>query len=203
MIDRCRSDDSELCREMVTTFGLSEAQMRHAAERYRLGKSRSGKTIFWMMDEQGTFLDGHIGSALPDGDFASSWISTLLKRRYPEATSYVSFPHCLFGQHLLTSDLRPQTSSVCIVESERTAVVLSELFPEKLWMAYVYPANLTVHRFKPLQGRRVILFPRPDSTGAEYLSALDLANQIHSHYPSIDFHVSDIFKTILCYDQFL
>ena len=35
--------------------------MAHAAERYRLGKSKKGKPIFWMIDERGIVRDGRIG----------------------------------------------------------------------------------------------------------------------------------------------
>ena len=38
--------DSDLCQKVVSNGWLSEEQIRHAAERYRLGKSKSGKTIY-------------------------------------------------------------------------------------------------------------------------------------------------------------
>ena len=44
--------DSELCLEVIGKGLLTQQQMAHAAQRYRLGKSRSGKTIFWLFDEQ-------------------------------------------------------------------------------------------------------------------------------------------------------
>ena len=196
LVKRSRSNDSELCREMVGVFGLSESQMLHAAERYRLGCSRSGKTIYWMIDEQGFVCDGHIGtgSIAPD-----SWVSTLLQRRYPELAPYLTPIHGLFGQHLLgNTDTEVSTKDipVCVVESERTAVVFSELFPERLWLAYVYPANLTVQCFKPLQGRTVILFSSPDPTGEEYLSVLDFADQVRCRYPSINLRISAVFDSL-------
>lgn len=55
--------DSDLCHEVVANGWLSEEQMRHAAERYRLGKSKSGKTIYWMIDEMNQARDGHLGDA--------------------------------------------------------------------------------------------------------------------------------------------
>ena len=45
--------DSELCRELQTTYAFTEEQVRRAVDRYLLGKSRSGKTIYWLIDEQG------------------------------------------------------------------------------------------------------------------------------------------------------
>lgn len=61
---------SDWCRKMVSDGLLTEAQMQHACERYRLGKSRSGKTIFWMLDELGRVLDGHLGD---------EWVTCLLR----------------------------------------------------------------------------------------------------------------------------
>lgn len=49
--------DSDLCREVVANGWLSEEQMHHAAERYRLGRSKSGKTIYWMIDEMNQVRD--------------------------------------------------------------------------------------------------------------------------------------------------
>ena len=53
--------DSDLCQEVVCKGWLSEEQIRHAAARYRLGKSKSGKTIYWMIDEMNRVRDGHLG----------------------------------------------------------------------------------------------------------------------------------------------
>jgi hypothetical protein len=48
-----RADDSDFCQEILSQGWLSEAQLHRAACRYRLGKSRSGKCIFWMINEIG------------------------------------------------------------------------------------------------------------------------------------------------------
>ena len=98
MVNDSRSDDSDFCQEVLSKHWLTEEQMHHAAERYRLGKSRSGKCIFWMIDEIGQVLDGRIGS---------SWVSEMLKIRYPENAQYITSTHCLFGLHLLNSQAGP------------------------------------------------------------------------------------------------
>ena len=183
LVERARSNDAEICHKMLTAYGLTEAQMLRAANHYRIGKSRSGKTIYWMIDEQGIWMDGHLGDA---------WVTQLLQHRYPDIAPYIHSPHCLFGLHLLS----PLTAnrSVAIVESEQSAVVLSELFPELLWMAYAYPANLTVDRFKSLRGRTVTLFPRADLNGDDYYFLLDIADQAHRRFPAIDLRVSSFLE---------
>ena len=62
IVELCRSNDSDFCREVVARVWLTEEQMAHAAERYRLGRSKSGRCIFWMINEMGRVYDGHIGN---------------------------------------------------------------------------------------------------------------------------------------------
>ena len=178
LIEESRSDDSELCHEMLTTFGFSQEQMHRAAERFHLGSSKSGKTIYWMIDDIGRTLDGRIGDA---------WVSTMLKARYPTAAPYVHFDHCLFGLHQISEC---EQKPIGIVESERSAVLLSELCPELIWLAYIYGCNLNVNSFEPLQGRKITLFPRTDSVRETYLSFLELADQVKRCYKDIDISVS-------------
>lgn len=215
--------DSDLCHEVVANGWLSGEQMRHAAERYRLGKSKSGKTIYWMIDEMNQVRDGHLGDA---------WVSSLLKAREPQLLKSWHPRHCLFGLHLLghtdntdTTDLEipakrgtaimqgdnysaisarqkesvGSVGSVCgktisVVESEASAVILSELFPESIWMAYAYPANMTVDLLKPLQGCSVSIYPQTDPNMEIYLSFLDFADTLRRVYPSIDISIERILE---------
>ena len=166
MIEDCRSDDSGLCHEMLTKYGFTPEQMHRAAERFKLGRSKSGKTIYWMIDDLGIVRDGRIGD---------SWVSTMLKARYPCAAPYLHIEHCLFGLHQVS--MTDTNKSIGIVESERTAVILSEVFPDLLWMAYSYPSNFMVNILEPLQGRKVTLYPLADPYMDNYLYCLNLADQ--------------------------
>lgn len=184
------STDSNFCQETVTRGWLTAEQMARAAARYRLGKSRSGKCIFWMIDRQGIVRDGHIGT---------SWASTMLKNREPELLKHWHPQHCLFGQNLLmedvkrTLDFRPQTLDIALVERERSAVILSELFPEQLWLASCYLLNLTVENLEPLQGHHVTLFPPTDPTMTTYVAWLEVADQAHRQL-GLDISVSSILE---------
>ena len=191
------STDSGFCQETVARGWLTAEQMARAAARYRLGKSRSGKCIFWMIDRQGIVRDGHIGN---------SWASEMLKNREPELLKDWHTSHCLFGQNLLmedgrskmedvkrTSAIRLQTSNIALVERERSAVILSELFPEQLWLASCYLLNLTVENLEPLQGHHVTLFPPTDPTMTTYVTWLEVADQAHRQL-GLDISVSSILE---------
>lgn len=202
LVELCRADDADFCQEVVAKGWLSEAQMAHAAERYRLGKSKNGKPIFWMIDERGIVRDGRIGD---------TWVSMIFKRRYPECGRYIVTKHCLFGEHLISKrratvgtdpSVQPEVADICvsphcctvaIVESERSAVVLSELFPECIWMAYSYPSNFTVDKLAPLQGCVVSIYPHTDPTGCTYVSFLELADQARRLY-DIDLSVVSLLE---------
>ena len=226
MIETCRADDSDFCLEAVANGWLTEEEMHHAAARYRLGKSRSGKTIFWMIDERGICRDGHIGQG---------WVSQMLKAREPKLLQFWHAEHCLFGLHLLghtdltdPTDIYPfsiihsplaqrfflhyplsisvapisvkiseicvPNKPVCVVESERSAVIMSELYPQYLWLATVYPVNLTPEALKPLKGHHITLLPPSDPTGETYLVWLEIATHARRLY-HLDISVSDSFIT--------
>ena len=170
-------EDSDFCQEVVGKGWLTREQMAHAAERYRLGKSKSGRCIFWMIDEMGIVRDGHIGD---------SWASLMLKAREPKLLSRWHASHCLYGLHLLTQEGQDMENGdmmpVAIVEKESSAVILSEVFPECIWLATVYPMNFNVHSFEALQGHNVTLYPTTDETMDNYFGWLELADQARRAY---------------------
>ena len=90
--------------------------------------------------------------------------------------------------------------TVCVVESERSAVILSELFPEYVWMAYATTAHLSPELFAPLQGHKVILFPHTDPTLSTYLFFKDLAALVRQRY-GLDITVDDTLEKRATPDQ--
>ena len=89
----------------------------------------------------------------------------------------------MFSQRNITA-LRPKglDRTIAIVESEASAVVLSELFPETIWLSYATTAHLTPDLFAPLEGRTVTLYPRTDPTLSTYLFFEELADQTRRQY---------------------
>ena len=207
MVEACRADDFEFFQPFIQSGMLTADQMHRAAERYYLGKTRSGKTMFWMIDDMMQPLDARIGDI---------WVSQLLKKREP-LLEYWPVKHCLFGLHLasgvrgydgageppctplLPGGARPKgalategtqewargggdKTHVSIVQSESSAVILSELFPECLWMAYSTTAHLVPELMAPLQGRHVTIYPRTDPTMSTYVFFLEYAEHVRKHY---------------------
>jgi len=215
MIDACRADDFDFFRPFIDAGKLTTEQMHNAAERYHLGKTKSGQPIFWMIDDMQTPLDAHIGT--------DAWISTLLKTRKPLLKCW-QVQHCLFGLHLIVNtnlmNLTNKNSAIsaeqqyscnsrhswsektpiCVVESEQSAVVLSELFQECIWMAYVNTLHLSPDLFEQLQGRTITLYPRTDPTLSTFLFFEELADVTRRHY-NIDITVDSTLEDHATADQ--
>ncbi len=174
MVYLCRADEFDFFQPLIDDGVLTIDQMHRATERYLLGKTKSGIPMFWMIDHRGQPLDAHI---------SEGWISQILKKR-ESLLEYWQVRHCLFGEHLLAGN----SNSVAIVESERTAVILSELLPESIWLAYAYPNNITPLLMAPLQGRTVTIFPYTDPYLSNFLYFQDFIGQVRRLY-DINLHI--------------
>ena len=183
---KCLSVNNQFCQAVVRAGYLSYEQMFSAACRYCIGTSKLGGVIFWQIDHEGRVHDGKVMYYLPDchrnKDKAAhpTWVSALLAKRNgnPHATS----SHCLFGLHQLSpvnSHLSPVNSqlstvtsqlspSIAIVEAEKTAFILSELYPEYIWMATGGLSEVQAEKFRPLRGHKVVMFPDTDPDGIAF-----------------------------------
>ena len=63
---------------------------------------------------------------------------------------------CFFGEHLLN---KYPDAQVCLVESEKTALVMAACMPQHLWLATAGSGGLSAEKVKCLTGRNVTLFP--------------------------------------------
>ena len=166
---------SEFCRAVVSNGYLTEEQMQRAAQRYRLGTSRDGGVIFWQIDEFDQLRDGKIMHYRPDchrdHDRKPTWTAYLL-RKHGQLPQDWNTDHCLFGLHL-TYETTEKT--IAIVEAEKTAVIMSEVKPDYVWLATGGKTELNVAKLRPLEGRRIILFPDTDTDGQTYRDWYDIA----------------------------
>ena len=171
---------SEFCRAVVSNGYLTEEQMQRAAQRYRLGASRDGGVIFWQIDEFDQLRDGKIMHYRPDchrdHDRKPTWTAYLL-RKHGQLPKDWNTDHCLFGLHLLMEDVRWKMVDVkvAVVEAEKTAVIMSEVKPEYIWLATGGKTELNVAKLRPLEGHRIILFPDTDEDGRTYRDWYDIA----------------------------
>ena len=211
------SADSGFCRAVVANGYLTETQVQRAAQRYRLGCSRNGGVIFWQIDTTDNVFDGKImyyrTDCHRDHDRHPQWVSNLLKRHYlqddKELIASIPSYHCLFGTHLLkTPSNSPclggeHKSSLCredlggfpiaVVEAEKTAVIMSEHFPQYLWLAAGGLFELTADKLFPLRRHRIVLFPDTDPDLTAYTRWYEVAQEARRLY-GLDISVSPLLE---------
>ena len=177
LVKQARSTSSVFCQSLLACGYLSHDQLRHVAEQYRLGVSKDGGVVFWQIDEQQRIRTGKIMYYQTDchriKDRNPTWVHSLLKRQLPDG---FTLNRCLFGQHLL----RPTT--VCVVESEKTAVICSEHFPSAVWLACGGLQMFSAEMLQPLTDYKVIIFPDTDLTGDTYRRWHDIALEAQKRY---------------------
>lgn len=67
---------------------------------------------------------------------------------------------CLFGEHLLKTH---PDKVVVLVESEKSAVIGSAIFPDYVWLATGGKSQMREEKLRVLSGRTVLLFPDADA----------------------------------------
>lgn len=190
------SAKSSFCRAVVQTGMLTHRQMVHAALRYRLGCSIDDAVIYWQIDQLGQVHDGKLMWYGPDCHRLkhrnASWVIFLLKQHFGVPQDTFQPTHVFFGTHLLKyegrckmADVKSVKSvksvcpiTVCVVEAEKSAVILSELYPQYIWLAAGGMNEVQVSKFLPLQHYRVILFPDTDPEGRAFRTWYDAAQQV-------------------------
>lgn len=159
-VDRSLShyEINPLYRYLCNVFG--EEETIRLFQLYRIGTSVKwgGSAVFWQIDINGLVRTGKIMCYNPENG-----------HRIKEPQAFVSWAHselhlldfhlkqCLFGEHLLKSSA---SSPVMLVESEKTAVIMSHFIPDYIWLA-TGGKNGCFNRdaMQVLQGRDVTLIP--------------------------------------------
>ena len=148
---------------LIEVFGFEV--MADVYARYLVGAVSDGRTVFWKIDQQGRVrngklmrygLDGHRDKATPNSILA---VPAILKsqKKIPEDQK---FDDVLFGEHLLADH---RDKPVGLVESEKTALVLTAAMPGFVWIA-TGGATQNIERARTLlAGCNVTVFPDADA----------------------------------------
>lgn len=182
--------DNALSRFLARKF-FDIDRLKCVLKNYCIGSVDDG-IIFWQIDEQCRVHRGKVMWYCADGH--------RLKLQRPDGTQYGkirmmwSYLHhnrerepemVFFGQHL--TKLYPN-KPIGIVESEKTALVMSYIFPEFVWLATLSLNNFQSYRLKFLEhsNRTIVVFP--DSDGFDLWQ--EKAASITALMPSLRLFVS-------------
>ncbi len=134
-------------------------QVGKALEVYHIGTSKkwNGACVFWQIDNQNKIRTGKImlydksnGKRIKEPYNHVNWSHKVLK------IEDFNLKQCLFGLHRIIVELN---KPIAIVESEKTAIIMSLVSPDFVWMATGSKANLKEEFMKPLRNRKIILHP--------------------------------------------
>ena len=131
-----------------------------AIDMYHTGTTNywTGATIFWQIDTKNVIRGGKImqyncdtGKRVKKPYNHVSWIHKQLK-----LNNFV-LQQCLFGLHNLIKVTKGDT--ICIVESEKTAIIMSILKPNFLWLATGSKTGFKEEMLQPVKKFKVIAYP--------------------------------------------
>ena len=70
------------------------------------------------------------------------------------------------------------STAIAIVEAEKSAFILSELYPEYIWLAAGGLGGVQPEKFRPLKGHKVIMFPDTDPDGTAFKQWSEAAKEV-------------------------
>ena len=156
-----------LCR-LFDRSTLESPTIERLMQDYALGATKDGSVIYWQIDTKGRVRTGKVmkynpetGHRIKDAG-GINWIHSIMKKRKLLPDDY-NLAQCFFGEHLLK--IYPD-KAVALVESEKSALIGSGVFPDYVWLATGGKSQLSIEKLKVLKGRTVIMFP--DVDGFEY-----------------------------------
>jgi hypothetical protein len=159
-VERSASYNSNFVRFLCEI--LTDKQIHFIGENYALGATKTAEVIFWQIDFNGKVRTGKImqynpesGRRLKHESGAIDWVHNKLKKTKHLPEDF-NLQQCFFGEHLLK--LYPD-KTVAIVESEKSALIASAIFPELIWLAAGNMNGLSIEKCQVLKNRNVILFP--------------------------------------------
>lgn len=159
-----REKDNNFIKFLNTLF--SPKEVNTVVQNYLISTcsywGSSGATIFWQIDEQERVRTGQIilydsisGKRKKKPFSHIFWYHSLLKKN-KEIVNF-NLSQCLFGLHLVNQ--HPDKALIAIVESPKTACIMSIIFPKYLWLATCGLSNLKPALFHSLRKKILVLYP--------------------------------------------
>ncbi|AEH01405.1 DUF6371 domain-containing protein [Lacinutrix sp. 5H-3-7-4] len=151
--------------------------IKRVSELYKIGNTNywRGDTVFWQIDDHRKVRAGKImlydcntGKRIKKPYNHVNWMHKKLN-----LNDFV-LQQCLFGLHCITKQESYKT--ICIVESEKTAIIMSIIFPSNIWMATGSKFNFKESLLLPIKNRQIIAYPDK----SEYKAWLNVCSQLNT-----------------------
>lgn len=142
---------------------FNKSRIETVFDLYNVGTSKKwgGSTVFWQINVDLIVRAGKIikfdtlsGKRIKEPFPQTTWAHSLLKLKD------FNLKQVLYGEHLLN---RFPEKVVCIVESEKTAIIMAIKHPTYIWLATSGKNGFTFDKLKVLINRKVVVFPDSDA----------------------------------------
>lgn len=114
-------------------------------------------TVFWQIDYKDRIrgakvmqYDKTTGKRVKEPYSRINWLHSVLNCKG------FKISQCLFGLHRITRDYQ---KDIAIVESEKTAIIMSMILPDFIWLATGSKSNFKFALLEPLKNRNCIAYP--------------------------------------------
>ena len=155
---------------------FTEAEVKEVMQKYFIGTSDhwNGATIFWQIDNKERV---HAGKTLQyvsdtgkrfkttEGKGLINWVHSILKLKD------FNLNQCLFGLHLIPEN---NGKTIAIVESEKTAIMMSIFKPEYVWLSTGSKQGFKFEMLKPIKDFSIVAFPDKSEYNDWFNKAIEL-----------------------------
>jgi hypothetical protein len=143
--------ETNLFKWLKTQF--TAIQIEALQKQFDIG-GKGERVIFWQVDKAGRVRTGKV---MAYNQVTGKRSREVLPSWMHQAESF-NLSQCFFGESQLMDSSRIN-DLICIVESEKTALIAATYWPEYIWMASGGVNNMTKGKFEALRGRNVKLYP--------------------------------------------
>lgn len=146
--------DRELIQQVLADYYVGATQNDTIVNGLNYGPA----AIFWMIDEKQRVHDAKLIAYTCDGHRVEGWGNSMrsICEKAKVGPQLEQTEKVLFGLHLIT---RYPEKTICIVESEKTALVCALRYPEYIWLATGGCSNLQSSKLLPVMDRPLVIFP--------------------------------------------
>ncbi|MBV6879110.1 DUF6371 domain-containing protein [Epilithonimonas ginsengisoli] len=151
-----KNENNNLIKFLKSKFDSDSVDEKVNLLKVGSAKHWTGATVFWQIDNlqrvrygKVMLYDPETGKRVKEPFNHFTNIHTILKMK--------DFNHkqCLFGSHLLPGNKKP----IALVESEKTAIVMSIVDESYLWLATGGKGNFNYEFLEPIKGKKIMAFP--------------------------------------------
>lgn len=156
LVEIAMKNDNNFLKYLRFLVGINKA--KEVQEKYKIGTlpEFNNGTIFWQIDEQKKVKAGKVIQYFETGKRTKNitWMHQFLKKK--NAILDFNLSQCLFGLHLIKED---KSSVIALVESEKTACIMSVIFPEFLWLSCGAKGEFKLKKLESIKHRKIIAYP--------------------------------------------